>query len=98
MPKVAKLSAGYFARPAMDLIDLFVGSEGTLGVVVAATLRVIPRPRRAFALLQCDGDAQAFDATAALRQEAFDAWVKKEQEAAALPVDQPETRLASASY
>ena len=43
MPQVAKLSAGYFASPAMDLIDLFIGSEGTLGIVTAATLRVLPK-------------------------------------------------------
>ena len=41
MPKVAKLSAGYFAAPGMDLIDLFIGSEGTLGIVTAVTLRVL---------------------------------------------------------
>ena len=28
-----------------DLRDLFVGSEGTLGIITAATLRVFPRPR-----------------------------------------------------
>ena len=39
---VPKLSAGYFAAPGMDLIDLFIGSEGTLGVVTEATLRVLP--------------------------------------------------------
>src|SRR5262245_46828526 len=29
MPAVPKCSAGYFAAPDMDLIDLFIGSEGT---------------------------------------------------------------------
>ncbi len=51
MPDVAKLSAGYFARPGMDLIDLFIGSEGTLGFITDATLRVVPLPRRLVALI-----------------------------------------------
>jgi len=71
MPNVAKLSAGYYATPAMDLIDLFIGSEGTLGVIVEATLRVIPRPRRAVALIRCHDDAQAVAVTAALRGESL---------------------------
>jgi D-lactate dehydrogenase (cytochrome) len=71
MPNVAKLSAGYYAQPAMDLIDLFIGSEGTLGVIVEATLRVIPRPRRAVALIRCDDDAQAVTVTGALRGESL---------------------------
>ena len=74
MPAVAKLSAGYYARPGMDLIDLFIGAEGTLGVVVEATLRVIPRPRRSLALIRCAGDTQAIAVTAALRSEAALAW------------------------
>ena len=41
MPDVPKLSAGYFAAPGMDLIDLFIGAEGTLGVVVDVTLRIV---------------------------------------------------------
>jgi D-lactate dehydrogenase (cytochrome) len=69
MPDVAKLSAGYYAAPGMDLIDLFIGSEGTLGVVVEATLRVIPRPRRAVALIRCDDDPQAIAVTGALRRD-----------------------------
>jgi D-lactate dehydrogenase (cytochrome) len=74
MPDVPKLSAGYYARPGMDLIDLFVGSEGTLGIVVEATLRVMPRPRRALALVRCDDDSQAIALTAGLRTAAHDAW------------------------
>jgi D-lactate dehydrogenase (cytochrome) len=70
-PQVSKLAAGYAAAPGMDLIDLFIGSEGTLGVIVEATLRVIPRPRRAVALIRCDDDAQAVAVTGALRGESL---------------------------
>ncbi|MGE0463884.1 MAG: FAD-binding oxidoreductase, partial [Vicinamibacterales bacterium] len=71
MPDVAKLSAGYFARPGMDLVDLFIGSEGTLGIVVDAVLRVIPRPRQLVALITCASDAQAVAVTGALRDSAL---------------------------
>ena len=68
MPDVAKLSAGYFARPGMDLIDLFIGSEGTLGFITGATLRTVPLPKRCVALVTCESDAQAVRLTAALRR------------------------------
>jgi D-lactate dehydrogenase (cytochrome) len=74
MPDVAKLSAGYFAKPGMDLIDLFIGAEGTLGIVVDATLRVVARPRRIAALVRCADDRQAVTLTAMLRREASQAW------------------------
>jgi len=77
MPDVPKLSAGYFARPGMDLVDLFIGSEGTLGVIADATLRVIPLPRRAVALALSRSDAQAIAITAALRDEASASWKGK---------------------
>jgi D-lactate dehydrogenase (cytochrome) len=43
MPSV-KSQAGYFAKDNMDLIDLFIGSEGTLGVMISCEidLQVLP--------------------------------------------------------
>ncbi|RKD31544.1 FAD-binding oxidoreductase [Thermohalobacter berrensis] len=43
--KVVKNSSGY------SLKDLFVGSEGTLGIVTKATLRLLPLPKKAISLL-----------------------------------------------
>jgi D-lactate dehydrogenase (cytochrome) len=75
MPEVAKLSAGYFAAPGMDLIDLFIGAEGTLGVIVDATLRVLPqRPAACLVFMPFAERARALDAVAALREEARRTW------------------------
>jgi D-lactate dehydrogenase (cytochrome) len=43
MPGV-KNAAGYFAGDDMDLLDLFVGSEGTLGVFTEIELRLVRLP------------------------------------------------------
>jgi len=43
-PKTTKHSAGYLLMPRMDYVDLFVGSEGTLGVVTEAELQLLPAP------------------------------------------------------
>jgi D-lactate dehydrogenase (cytochrome) len=40
-----KSAAGYFIRPDMDLVDLFIGAEGTLGVVTAITIQLLPEPK-----------------------------------------------------
>ena len=45
LPAVTKNTAGYLLRPGMDWVDLFIGSEGTLGVVTEATLRLLPAPK-----------------------------------------------------
>lgn len=39
-----KNASGYFINDNMDLIDLFIGSEGTLGIITKAKLRIIPYP------------------------------------------------------
>jgi len=61
-----KLSAGYFAGRNLDLLDLFVGSEGTLGVIAEATVRVTPRPSRCVVLVPCESEGQAVTLSAAL--------------------------------
>src|SRR5262245_12730161 len=71
MPHVPKLSAGYFARPGMDLIDLFIGSEGTLGVIVEATLRAIPRPAQALALVTFDDERAGLACVRRLREDSL---------------------------
>ena len=75
MPPVQKRSAGYFAAPGMDLVDLFVGSEGTLGVIAEVTLRLLsPAPAVAMALVFCpDGDV-GLELVAELRRESMRTW------------------------
>ncbi len=41
-----KTAAGYFVQPDMDLVDLFIGSEGTLGIVTEITIKLLPKPEQ----------------------------------------------------
>ncbi len=43
-PATTKNTAGYYLRAGMDALDVFLGAEGTLGVVTNATVRLLPRP------------------------------------------------------
>jgi FAD/FMN-containing dehydrogenase len=49
LPDVTKNTAGYLLRPGMDWVDLFTGSEGTLGVITAARLKLLPAPKAVLA-------------------------------------------------
>jgi D-lactate dehydrogenase (cytochrome) len=75
MPSVPKLSAGYFAAPGMDLIDLFIGSEGTLGIVTAVTLRILPvRPAVCLVFVAFSDRGAALGFARRLRESAMTTW------------------------
>ncbi|MFW6254679.1 MAG: FAD-binding oxidoreductase [Chitinivibrionales bacterium] len=40
----SKNASGYFSQPDMDCIDLFIGSEGTLGFFCEIGIRLLPKP------------------------------------------------------
>lgn len=44
MPKVRKHASGYYVAAGMDVIDLFIGSEGTLGVILEVETKLLPKP------------------------------------------------------
>lgn len=79
MPRVAKCSAGYFAADPMDLIDLFIGSEGTLGVITESVLRTMPEPPAlAMALVTCVSEQAALALTKDLRAAAQQTWAARD--------------------
>ena len=79
MPNVPKCSAGYFAARDMDLIDLFIGSEGTLGVITSATVRVAPvKPALALALIPVDSERQGVALVRELRSVSQATWQSRD--------------------
>jgi len=50
MPEV-KNASGYFIKKNMDAIDLFIGSEGTLGVITKIKLKLLPLPEKVISCL-----------------------------------------------
>ncbi len=50
LPRV-KNAAGYFAAPDMDLLDLVIGSEGTLGLVTELDVKLLPAPGARWGLM-----------------------------------------------
>ena len=47
-PNVRKNTSGYFSGEKVDAIDLFIGSEGTLGIITEIELRILPKPESFF--------------------------------------------------
>ncbi len=50
MPKV-KNASGYYLRENMDAIDLFIGSEGTLGIIIEAEISFERKPEEIIGLV-----------------------------------------------
>jgi D-lactate dehydrogenase (cytochrome) len=75
MPDVPKRSAGYFMAPGMDLVDLFIGSEGTLGVIAEVTFRTAAKPAAVCrALVPVPTEDMAIAVTGELRAQSQDTW------------------------
>ena len=47
-PDVRKNTSGYFSGDEIDAIDLFIGSEGTLGIITEIELKILPKPESFF--------------------------------------------------
>lgn len=63
-----KSASGYFAADDMDALDLFVGSDGTLGVITEIELALMPNPPVVWGV-SCffESEAAALDFTVAVR-------------------------------
>ncbi len=48
---ICKNAAGLFSAEPMDLVDLFIGSEGILGIILEIRTRLLPRRSDFFALM-----------------------------------------------
>jgi len=57
--EVLRVGGQYLQSAGMDLIGLLVGSEGLLGVVTEVTLRILPKPQTARAMLIGFPDVEA---------------------------------------
>lgn len=64
-----KNAAGYWAGNGMDMLDLFIGSEGTLGIMYEIGVRLSPRVDVLAGLSFLPGRAHAFAMADALRRQ-----------------------------
>lgn len=67
-PQTTKNTAGYRLAPGMEWVDLFCGSEGTLGVTLEAEVALLPIPKHLLSgVVFFSSDDDALDAVARWR-------------------------------
>lgn len=67
-----KNASGYFIRENMDLIDLFIGAEGTLGIFTSLDLKLLPLPPAIWGItVFLPGEEKALDFLFRIKEEAF---------------------------
>jgi len=64
-----KNTAGFFAAPRMDLIDLFIGSEGCFGVITEVTAALLKRDEKISLIQFLSSDEQAIELVETLRND-----------------------------
>ncbi len=68
-PPPVKHAAGYLGGAGRDAVDLFIGAEGTLGVIAGATLRLAPAPETTLSgLLFFPDEERCWQAVVAIRE------------------------------
>ena len=70
MPDVKKNTSGYYNKPKMDMIDLFIGSDGTLGIIseIEIELNKTQKSNWGITIFMPDED-KAVDLVRAIREE-----------------------------
>lgn len=73
LPNTRKNTSGYYTSDKIDAIDLFIGSEGTLGVITEIEVKLLPQPEgflSGIVFFKAENDLLAFVAEA--RKKSFE--------------------------
>ena len=71
MPQT-KNASGYFCKRNMDAIDLFIGSEGTLGIITKLKLKLLPIPKNELScVLFFESESNGLDFLTKVRDESY---------------------------